>query len=63
MQVFLVSVVMTTKTVGHIPVRAESLEKAKAINLTQEQIAYLFNSHHSNQVFYELEINKTPANC
>lgn len=58
MKVFLVPVVMTTRTVGHIPVRADSLEKAKAINLTQEQMAYLFNSHHSNHVSYEIENNK-----
>lgn len=62
MKVFLVPAVMTTKTYGHIPIRAESLEKAKAINLTQEQMAFTFNSHHSNQVLYELENSKSHSN-
>lgn len=62
MKSYLVPVVMITRTYGHIPVWAESMDKAKAISLSQEQMAYMFRTNHSNQVSYEIESNKKQAN-
>lgn len=55
MKSYLVPVVRITETRGHIAIFAESMEKAKAIALNQEQMAYMFQSHHVDDVSYELE--------
>lgn len=63
MKSFLVPVVMITRTYGHISIWADSIEQAKAISLNQEQMAFMFNTHHVNQVSYELETNKKHTKC
>jgi len=55
MKRFLVPVVMVKKTYGHISVMAESMEKAKAVNLTQEQMAFIFQSRHVDDIHFEIE--------
>lgn len=55
MKQFLVPVVRVTETRGHIAIFAESMEKANSIVLSQEQMAYMFKSHHVDNVSFELE--------
>lgn len=62
MKQFLVSVVMVKQTYGHISVMAENMDKAKAVDLTQEQMAYMFQSRHVDDIHFEIENNNIYAN-
>lgn len=62
MKSYLVPVVMVKQTYGHISVMAESMEKAKAVNLTQEQMAYMFQSRHVDDIYFEIENNNIYLN-
>lgn len=52
MNVFKVPVVMRKETLGHIEVIAESMEKAKAVFLSQDELARIFNSHHVDDISF-----------
>ncbi|WP_241170336.1 hypothetical protein [Serratia marcescens] len=57
MKTYLVPIIMKTETRGHISIVAESMEQAKAVKLSQEQIALVFQSHFVNTISYDFETN------
>lgn len=50
---FHISCFKKTITHGHVAVRADSLEKAQAVELTQKQLDKSFRSSFSNEFSYE----------
>lgn len=62
MKSYIVPVVMVKQTYGHISIMAESMDKAKAVNLTQEQMAFLFQSRHVEDIHFEIENNNIYKN-
>jgi len=53
MKTFIFPVLKKTITHGHVAVRADSLEKAQAVELTQKQLDKSFRSSFSNEFSYE----------
>lgn len=53
---------MRKETLGHIEVIAESMEKAKAVFLSQDELARIFNSHHVDDISFLINTHTNRRN-